>query len=292
VSKTLKVNFALWPDNPANPGVSTYSPVKDSESGGDPLLEGAPVREEGKHYPTVYTNQVTVFGSAVGRDSYLRDVSITVTEPDHSPDGTPIETPRVTTIRILNKLSPSLTFEAYRLEPFEVSQRPNGFYRVDVPLDAGTNDRYPYTITITATNAEGHNTSDTLNVIYAGSPAPVFQVTSDTGNVFWREEGAPLAFNVTVRGATGLVTYQWSKDGVDIPGVVDPAFGIAWPLQRDSGHYRCTVMDESKGITWVDIDVLIVPEGGLPVAGLVGLGALLMALLGGGAAVVRRSRKA
>jgi hypothetical protein len=42
----------------------------------------------------------------------------------------------------------------------------------------------------------------------------------------------------------------------------------------------------------MDFVVSIFPEGSLPVAGVIGLGALLTALLGGGAVMLRKSRKA
>ena len=277
VGKTLKVSFALWPNNPANPGVSTWSPGKSEKSSGDLLVEGVAGNEEKDSYYTVNTDHVTLIGSALGLDSYLKDVTLTITDPYGR-----AETPT----RILNALSPSLTFEPYRLEPFLASQYPNGFYRADIQLTAGPSPN-PYKITINATNANGGSTSHTVWVLYTTEPKPPFQFSDVTGGG-WHEEGSALVLEVTVQGAWGELTYQWSKEGINIPDATGAVYRIDTPTEANSGRYRCTATDESKTIIFMDIVVLIFPEGSLPVAGLIGLAVLTTALLGGGAVVVRK----
>jgi len=271
VGKTLKVNFALWPNDPYNPGVSTWSPGKSDESGG-----------EKDSYYTVNTDHVTLIGSALGLDSYLKDVTVTITDPSGR-TGTPT--------RILNALSPSLALEPYRLEPFLASQYHNGFYRADIQLTAGASPN-PYKIEIKATNAVGGVTSHTVWVLYTTEPKPPFQLFSNVTGCGWHEEGSALVLEVTVQGQWGDLTYEWSKDGVDIIGATDAAYRVDAPTTADSGRYRCTATDGStKAIIFIDFVVSIFPAGSLPVAGLIGLGALVTAVLGGGTVVLRKFRK-
>jgi len=282
VGKTLRVNFALWPNDPFNPGVSTWSPGKSEKSGGDPLVEGVLGDEAKDAYYTVNTANVTLVLSALGLDSYLKDVTLTITDPDGR-TGKPT--------RILNSLSPSLTFEPYRLGPFLASQHPNGIYRADIPLTAGPSPN-PYKITINATNANGGSTSHTVWVLYTPEPKPPFQFSNVAGSG-WHEEGSALVLEVAVQGAWGELTYQWSREGIDIPDATGAVYRIDEPTTANSGRYRCTATDDStKAIIFMDFVVSIFPEGSLPVAGLIGLGALLTALLGGGAVMLRKSRKA
>lgn len=56
-------------------------------------------------------------------------------------------------------------------------------------------------------------------------------------------EGDTTSFSVVARSASPL-TYQWQRDGVDIPGAADPFYPITAALVADSGTiYRCIVSD-------------------------------------------------
>ena len=52
-------------------------------------------------------------------------------------------------------------------------------------------------------------------------------------------QGTSLTLTVTVGGANN--SYQWTKNGVDIPGATDPIYTIASATSQDQGSYRCRI---------------------------------------------------
>ncbi|MBN1342404.1 MAG: hypothetical protein JXQ73_06975 [Phycisphaerae bacterium] len=59
------------------------------------------------------------------------------------------------------------------------------------------------------------------------------------------EPGSNLTYSVA---ATGLsVTYQWRKDGADIPGATGSMLELAGVNEADTGSYRCAVSDDCTG---------------------------------------------
>jgi hypothetical protein len=60
-------------------------------------------------------------------------------------------------------------------------------------------------------------------------------------------KGAAVSFTVAATGA-GSLTYQWQKDGVDIPSATSAGFNIASVQPQHIGYYKCKVTD-STGTT-------------------------------------------
>ena len=56
--------------------------------------------------------------------------------------------------------------------------------------------------------------------------------------------GAPVAFTV-VAGGTGPLSYQWRRDGVDIPGALDATFQIGLVQAADAGPYSVVVSNSA-----------------------------------------------
>src|SRR3970282_292008 len=57
--------------------------------------------------------------------------------------------------------------------------------------------------------------------------------------------GQPAVFSVNVVGADTL-TYQWKKNGVNIPGAINPSYTIPSVSLSDNGNlYFCTVTNSS-----------------------------------------------
>lgn len=78
----------------------------------------------------------------------------------------------------------------------------------------------------------------------------------------------PLSLEVAVAGGVGQISFQWEKDGVDIPGAVESTCALGIPGEEDSGVYRCRVSDESKGmLVTPPICISVVQEGSLPAGG-------------------------
>ncbi|MFV1995363.1 MAG: immunoglobulin-like domain-containing protein, partial [Verrucomicrobiales bacterium] len=68
--------------------------------------------------------------------------------------------------------------------------------------------------------------------------------------------GNAAVFNVTA-AATGAVSYQWQKDGMDIPGANDSSFTIPDAQIQDAGIYSAVVTSGSASATSLDATLSI-----------------------------------
>ncbi|MEE4247334.1 MAG: SdrD B-like domain-containing protein, partial [Kangiellaceae bacterium] len=69
--------------------------------------------------------------------------------------------------------------------------------------------------------------------------------------------GDPLELSVEAAGS-GTLSYQWRKDGQDIPGETDPTFSITFTAEEDSGIYTCLITNDCGETETVAIDVEVV----------------------------------
>jgi hypothetical protein len=87
----------------------------------------------------------------------------------------------------------------------------------------------------------------------------------------------------------GNVTYQWRKNGSNIPGATQQCYVIESATESDSGTYDCVVTDESKGIFVVSpLVILVLPANSMPVGGVIALAGLAAACSLGGAMALRK----
>lgn len=87
----------------------------------------------------------------------------------------------------------------------------------------------------------------------------------------------PYTVSVTVLNPTGVVQYQWLKDGAPVSGANSAVLTIPHVIFDDAGLYSCQISDESSANIMTKEAELIVVEA-LPVAtttGLIALGSLL-----------------
>jgi len=103
-----------------------------------------------------------------------------------------------------------------------------------VSVDVTTTGPGGYTITATASNAGGSS---------PGCPV-IVNVTASTSatdpSAQTACEGGSASFSTTASG-TGPFTYQWQKDGVDIPGATNSTLSINPVALSDAGTYRVVV---------------------------------------------------
>lgn len=59
--------------------------------------------------------------------------------------------------------------------------------------------------------------------------------------------GVPVTFTVNHDGS-GVFTYQWKKNGVDIPGATAKSYRIPAVAATDAGTYTCTVANKAGAI--------------------------------------------
>ncbi len=98
----------------------------------------------------------------------------------------------------------------------------NGFYR------------------IVATNANGTTVSETAEVRLAFPPPRIVEEPKPLGI----EPGGDATFNVTATGL-GNLTYQWRKNGVDLPGETAPTLNLSGVTEDDLGAYSVRVTDDA-----------------------------------------------
>lgn len=151
----------------------------------------------------------------------------------------------------------SLTVAAEGDQPLQYQ-----WYRNGVPV--GTGQTLTFTIdrttegsyTVTVSNSCGSMTTDPVSVVALLPP----QITSQPQDV-----EAPSGSRVVLRvEATGTLpfSYQWQKDGQDIPGATSQTYVINNMQQSDGGRYRCKVSNQC-GEVWsneAEVRVISVPE--------------------------------
>ena len=77
-------------------------------------------------------------------------------------------------------------------------------------------------------------------------------------------EGQPVNFSVSALGSVPF-TFQWQKDGVDIPAATNPTFSIASAESEDAGLYRVIVSNAAGNTTSNEVNLSVI-ENALPVA--------------------------
>ena len=108
----------------------------------------------------------------------------------------------------------------------------------------------------------------------------------------WFEEGESFILSVGVSGAVGLVTYQWTKDGLELAGETFWTYEVAGATSYDEGAYTCRATDEAKAVSdeTPPAFVRVFRAGSLPAAGVIGLCIAVMACVSAGAFVISRKR--
>ena len=62
--------------------------------------------------------------------------------------------------------------------------------------------------------------------------------------------GQPASFTVTAFSQDGILSYQWQKDGVNLPTNANSAtYTISSVMESDEGQYRCVVSNAAGTVT-------------------------------------------
>ncbi len=96
--------------------------------------------------------------------------------------------------------------------------------------------------TVTVSNEAGSVTSQVAQVTVSVGPRIVRQPESVAANL-----GNPVEFRVAALGRTTL-SYQWTKDGGDIPGATASTLRIQAAGQGDAGDYKVIVRNEMNSV--------------------------------------------
>ncbi|MDJ0838303.1 MAG: immunoglobulin domain-containing protein [Acidobacteriota bacterium] len=101
-----------------------------------------------------------------------------------------------------------------------------------------------------ATNPAGTETSASTQVLVSTGP-----VLSDKPDTPVACEGQALTLSVAATGVN--LSYQWQKDGVDIPGANSMDLTFEALASEDRGIYRCRVEDDCGSLTTWDIPLFV-----------------------------------
>jgi DNA-binding beta-propeller fold protein YncE len=96
-----------------------------------------------------------------------------------------------------------------------------------------------YAVSITNAAASGATSNNATLTVTAGAPSIATQPVSQSV-----QSGSSVTFSVTAAGGAPY-TYQWRKDGTDIPGATSASYQIATVSATDAGSYSVVV---SNGI--------------------------------------------
>jgi hypothetical protein len=108
-------------------------------------------------------------------------------------------------------------------------------------------------------------TNDTTAVVSdmsATPPEPFKVVSQSPANVAWRQ-GAAASISVTVSGAPA--SYQWRKDGVNVPGATNITYNVAVAKPTDAGVYSLLVYNEIVSLVTSDITVTVWTDTDSPI---------------------------
>lgn len=134
--------------------------------------------------------------------------------------------------------SPAPTYQ-WRRNTVNIGGATSATYNIPAatPGDAGNYD-------CVVTNACGSVVSNTATLTLGGGQGP--QITQHPQSVSTCA-GATVNFSITVSG--GNPSYQWRKDGVNIPGATSSALQLTSVSTADQGSYDCVVSDTCGSTT-------------------------------------------
>lgn len=147
-----------------------------------------------------------------------------------------------------------------------------------------------YAVSLTVTNENGPDTT-TKDVVVAVNPNTFGFASAPHGA--WYQEGARIELNVVVARQVGTVTYQWKKDGADIPNATVSSLVIDPAAIEDTGWYSCQATDTSKAVDVIQtapVLISVFAAGALPLVGGVGLAMAILSCVGAGVTAIRRRR--
>lgn len=133
---------------------------------------------------------------------------------------------------------------------------------VELPGETGTTLNFPsladtdeglYEVVITNTVTGRDRKSAPATITVLAAP----ELVAYTGDSQDLEVDDELTLSVEAVGA-GTLTYQWQKDGVDIPGATDNTFTIAMTDEPDSGSYRVVITNGLGSLTTDAVAVTVV----------------------------------
>ena len=90
------------------------------------------------------------------------------------------------------------------------------------------------------------------------------------------DEDDPASFSVQTSGGLGSISYQWQWDGADIEDENASIYTIESAQTSNEGSYACLVADDYDGLVSDIATLTVIPET-MPVAGVAGLAAALLA---------------
>lgn len=159
-----------------------------------------------------------------------------------------------------------------------------------VVADAETDDTGLYSIEVTDDMGTPGDTGDDVTLMSDPALLEVVEHMAFAAQPVSQEIelGHPATFFVTVSGGMGVKTYQWQKDGADMPNRTNETLTISPVQEDDLATYLCVACDDHEEI--VSEEATLGEAPGTPAAGFVGLSMLAGLCAIAGAAWIRRRK--
>lgn len=97
------------------------------------------------------------------------------------------------------------------------------------------------TYTLEVTNGYGTTTTRAATVTFTAVVPPAITASPFSQNVMEGNGGNAFGLSVTVTGTAGTFTYQWRKNGVNIPAATTAFYTFPGTTVADSGSFDCVI---------------------------------------------------
>lgn len=116
--------------------------------------------------------------------------------------------------------------------------------------DSKSTDSAEYTVI--ATNIAGTITSSPATVLVYGVPQVI---TPPQAKTIADRDGLTLAVTAA---SSGAMTYQWQKDGVDVPGATSSTYTVDSVSPSDAGSYSVVLKNAAGSVTTSSVNVTVI----------------------------------
>jgi len=193
-------------------------------------------------YAVVVTNAVNTVTSASAVLTIVIPPSITV-----QPQNKTVNEGQTATFSVTATGTAPLSYQ-WQEDGEDILGATNSIYQTAILSDDDDGDIYK----VVVSNAAGNVTSD--NATLTVNEGPIITTQPQSQSV---AQGASTSFTVVAQGS-GSLTYQWKKDGTNLPGETNTTLSLSNIRPSDAGAYTVVVTNSVNSVTSVNAVLTVV----------------------------------